>query len=125
MARLYLDSDVRAGYVLRLRSRGHDAVHVKDFGTFHETDDYHLSVAALQGRVLVTHNRDDYILLHRAWRRWTENWRVPDQHPGILVVPQDKTTDVITAIDDFFALGLPIVNLLYVFTRVRGWTEIR
>lgn len=46
--------------------------------------------AARQGRVLVSHNEADFLLLHRAWRRFAAEWGVqpPPSHPGILVFRQ-------------------------------------
>lgn len=48
----------------------------------------HLAEAAEAGRILITHNRNDFILLHRAWHRWSRRWGVYRLHAGILIIPQ-------------------------------------
>lgn len=124
MARLYLDNDIPLPAAIALQSRGHDVVHVHDFGTFAESDDYHLSAATRLHRVLVTCNHKDFRLLHHAWTRWTAEWNVDHQHGGILVVPQGGI-DVAAIVDDFFRTGYPLTNHLYRYVRSSGWAELR
>lgn len=71
-----------------LRIAGHDVVTAVDLGLQRADDDVHLTEAAEAGRILVTYNRDDFILLHRAWQRWSRRWGVHRSHAGILVIPQ-------------------------------------
>lgn len=124
MVRLYLDNDVKLPAALALQARGHDVVHVRDFGTFAASDDYHLLASARLNRVLVTCNRKDFILLHRAWLRWTAEWNVARQHAGILIVPQ-VGVDTAVIVDDFFKLSFPTPNSLYRYDRALGWVVER
>lgn len=98
MARFHLDHNVSNRIATVLRDHGHDVVTAWDLGLMGADDDVHLSVATDDRRVLVTQNKDDFILLHRAWRRWSALWRaanlqaginvVPYPHTGILIIPQ-------------------------------------
>lgn len=88
MARFHLDQNVSVTLALLLRGRGHDVVTANDAGLLDADDDVHLLAAAKAGRVLVTHNRDDFRLLHYAWRRWARDWQVARSHAGILAIPQ-------------------------------------
>ena len=45
-----------------------------DLGLTAADDDVHLWEAAVTDRILVAHNADDFILLHKAWRRWLAGW---------------------------------------------------
>jgi predicted nuclease of predicted toxin-antitoxin system len=86
----YLDNDLAAGVALSLRTAGHVAISARDLRLRRATDDEQLLVAADAGRVFVTHNEDDFTLLHDAWRKWFSAKGVQAQHAGILVVPQGQ-----------------------------------
>jgi len=72
-----------------LRQLGHDVVHSQEIGMKYEPDDAQLFVAAQDNRVLVTKNRDDFVLLHHAWQRWSAGWGVNPAHAGILIIAAD------------------------------------
>src|SRR5262245_59716247 len=57
-------------------------------------DDKILFEAARLGRVVLTHDEEDFLLLDRAWRRWSSGWNVQPlpQHAGILLLPTIKVT---------------------------------
>ncbi len=74
MARFQLDQNVSATLALLLRGLGHDVVTTNDAGLLDVDDDVQLLAAAKAARVPITHNREDFRLLHRAWRRWTREW---------------------------------------------------
>jgi hypothetical protein len=84
----YVDNNVSADTALALRRMGAHVVLTKDFGLRRAHDDFQLLKAAQDGWMLVTHNRTDFELLHRAWHRWSDAWGTPRQHAGILVIPQ-------------------------------------
>ncbi len=88
MARFHLDENVSAGIAARLRDLGHDVVTAADAGLLGADDDVQLLAAAKADRVLIAHNREDFRLLHKAWRRWTRDWQVQRSHAGIFTIPQ-------------------------------------
>ncbi|HEX5506266.1 MAG TPA: DUF5615 family PIN-like protein [Thermomicrobiales bacterium] len=88
MARFHLDHNVSMALTALLRAAGHDTVTAGDLGLQRADDDVHLAEAAEAGRIFVTHNRTDFVLLHRAWHRWSRRWGVHRPHAGILVIPQ-------------------------------------
>lgn len=103
MPEIYADEDLNGALVRRLRARGYDvlrAIDVKPAGTL---DHEHLMVATDTGRLLITHNHDDFWHLHRAWHARARHWSVQPSpmHSGILAVPRkhdlaiDMTADFI------------------------------
>lgn len=76
MALLYVDHDVSVLVAPLLRAKGHDIVVTSELGLGGESDSNHLLRAAQEGRILVSHNQRDYMLLNRAWLDWTEGWPV-------------------------------------------------
>ncbi len=88
MARFHFDQNVALDVAVLVRHVGHDVVTTGEAGLLDADDDVHLLAAARAGRILVTHNRRDFRLLHRAWQRWTRDWRVLMGHAGILIIPQ-------------------------------------
>ena len=63
----------------------------RDMGRLKATDDEPLLTATDLDHLLVTHNQDDYELLHRAWHRFARRWGVvAGQHAGVIIVPQSQ-----------------------------------
>ena len=138
MPAFYLDNDVAHEVASFLGSEGHDAVTTRSIGRQAATDDEQLLTAAEQRWILVTHNWDDYTLLHGAWLRWSRAWQVRPEHAGILVIPQPPELSVIRAAQElsgFVRSGRPLINELYRrrrpgarpawerWRRGRGWTR--
>ncbi|MCC7106519.1 MAG: DUF5615 family PIN-like protein [Chloroflexi bacterium] len=91
MAHLYLDHCVASQLALLIRSAGkHDVTTARDLGLARSPDPQQLLRAASEAWPLVTHNRDDYIMLHDAWVRWTSAWHITPRHSGILIILQDR-----------------------------------
>ena len=90
MAVFQLDHNVSAQLRPLLRLAGHEVYDAREQGLDRVSDDVLLLEAMRAGRVLVTHNEGDFLLLHAAWRRWPVAWGIvpPPAHAGILLVPQ-------------------------------------
>jgi hypothetical protein len=84
MARLYANENFPLRVVLGLRGLGHDVLTVAEAGKAGRaiSDEDVLTFAILQGRAVLTLNRQDFIRLHRDR---------PD-HTGIIVCTQDDDT---------------------------------
>ena len=82
---LYLDDDsVRGVLIRRLAAEGHDVLTPSEAGIEGKEDPAHLMCAIRTGRVLLTHNYDDFKLLH-------DLLMVADgHHAGIFVVRRDN-----------------------------------
>lgn len=118
----YFDHNVRRELVFHLRAVGHDVVTAHDLGLERAWHDLHLWTAAQQGRILVTNNRDDFLLLHSAWQRWSSGWQVAAVHSGILILPQTWTTErMAQAVEQLLAPGQLLPNELYAWSPSRGW----
>jgi Domain of unknown function (DUF5615) len=104
VARFYLDHDVSLRLALLLRAAGHDTTTAQEAGLSHASDDAQLLAAAQQQRILVTHNRKDYVLLHDAWRRWPVAWgTLAPPHAGILVLDHRPERELAAAVETFIA----------------------
>lgn len=103
-------------------------VTARELGLEDADDDVHLLVALQDGRILVTHNGDDFILLHRAWRRWTQFWRVSQPHAGILIIPQAPHLSPTRATDELDRIQARAVlaNELYEYEwrTSRDWVRL-
>ncbi len=83
--RLYLDDDsVRAVLIRQLTTDGHDILIPADAGIAGQEDPTHFMCAIRNARVLLTHNHDDFKLLHDLIML------AGGHHPGILVVRRDN-----------------------------------
>ncbi len=126
MADFYADQNISLDLIALLRGRGHTAITARDLGLERARDDEHLLVAAERGRMLLTYNRDDFELLHDAWRRWSRAWQVTAAHAGILIAPHPPHRSVAEAareIDSLLASGYPLANELYRWRPVGGWVR--
>src|SRR5437868_15239548 len=79
MARLYADENFNYTVTVELRRLGHDVRTVQDAGRRGEVDPTVLSDATADGRAVITHNRFDFVRLHRR----------PIAHAGIIVCTDD------------------------------------
>lgn len=124
MADLYLDHNVAIPLAPLLRGAGHTVVTARELALEHAGDDEHVLNAAQQRRILVTHNRADFVLLHAAWQRWSTAWRVSERHAGILILPQPLAVPRMgQAIIDFLQRGQAIENELYEWRPSTGWSR--
>jgi hypothetical protein len=122
VASIYLDNDVAFPLATLLRSRGHEVTTTLELGRTRAHDHLQLLLAAHNAWLLVTHNRRDFILLHDAWRLWSEYWQITPRHGGIVVLPQNQhwtVRDMSRQLDILFAGGYPLVNEFYDW-RVQG-----
>ncbi|MGH2557461.1 MAG: DUF5615 family PIN-like protein [Thermomicrobiales bacterium] len=125
MASIYLDEDNGRTMARLLRTHGHDVIWGKEYQTPGTTDELHLISAVLTGRIFVTHNERDFVLLHRAWVAWPRALNIPwPVHRGILVIPQPPTLPIVqaaTQVDAFLRAGPSLANAYYIWKRDRGW----
>jgi hypothetical protein len=82
---LYIDDDsVDRVLIRRLRESGYDTVTPTDAGTSGQADPVHFMSAIRAGRAVLTHNYDDFKLLHDLILL------AGGHHPGALVVRRDN-----------------------------------
>lgn len=115
-----------------LRGRGHDLDLTGDLGLHRATDGKVLLTAASLGRVLLTHNERDFALLHDAWLRWTAEWSIAPNHPGIIILPQAQRWEWARSAAEIEELltdtpgepaGTRLANRLWAWRASRGWAE--
>lgn len=83
--KLYIDDDSIGKQLLRLlHSAGHDAQIPKDVGLVGALDPNHLKHAIRTGRVFMSANHDDFMILHELI------CESGGSHPGIVVVRYDN-----------------------------------
>lgn len=78
-ASIYLDEDVDVLLADLLRSRGFQALTARDAEQLHRSDADQLAFAAANGMAILTHNRDDFVALHRDYHNSGRS------HSGILI----------------------------------------
>ncbi len=67
MTAFYFDENVSAVLEGPLRAYGHLVFSTYTEGHLRSPDPHQLRYATERGQVIVTHNRDDFALLHDAW----------------------------------------------------------
>ncbi len=116
MAALFLDNDVSVRLAVLLNSEGHDVTTARQERRRSASDAEQLLRASEQGRILVTHNTNDYVLLHDAWLLWSSAWGIEPHHAGILTIPQSHHVPVdrmARDIDRLLQSGTTVVDRLY------------
>jgi predicted nuclease of predicted toxin-antitoxin system len=118
---LYLDDDTAAGLLAKLlRNAGHDVALPSEIGMAGAPDAAHFARAIRDGRVCMTKNYDDFLLLHALIMQ------AKGSHPGIVVVRQENnpTRDltpkgIVAAIRKLETAGVPIANEYIVLNQWR------
>lgn len=85
--RFLLDEDLPPGAAEIARNLGLDVISVHEISRRGYADDEQLRFAAIEGRVFLTRNRDDFLLLT------VEFYRVGEPHPGLLIVGRNLPND--------------------------------
>lgn len=80
--RFLLDEDLSPVAAETARGLGLDAVSVHELGRRGYTDREQLAFAAAEGRIFLTRNRDDFIVLT------VEAFHTGEPHAGVLIVPR-------------------------------------
>ena len=123
LAILYLDEDVSHHIGTRLEITGHTIYTTYQQGRAETSDGGQLLYAATYVWTIVSHNREDFELLHDAWLRWTQAWSLSSQHPGILVISQRVSNhDNATVIDTLLSAHPNLDNQLFGYnTPSQAW----
>jgi hypothetical protein len=124
LADFYFDHNVAFEIATALRVRGHGVVTARDMQLERAYDPEHLFVAAARRWVLVTHNKNDFILLHRAWRYWSGAWGTERQHGGVLIIPEKWRGDIAAAHIELFALDRPLTDELHIGHVHGDWRQV-
>jgi predicted nuclease of predicted toxin-antitoxin system len=97
-----------------LTQTGYTVVTLRSAGTKGWRDPDHLDYAAQHGYTLLTSNPADFVALHQQWQAQGR------AHAGILLVYYDnigakdmKPHDIVRAVENLIASGLPIVDEVY------------
>lgn len=110
--RLYLDDDsVHRVLVALLQREGHDALVPGDFGLAGRKDPVHFRKAILETAVLLSHNYEDFELLHELLIAGQGH------HPGVSLVRKDndptkdmKPSDIVRAVRNLVASGVVVAD---------------
>lgn len=104
MSALYFDNDVSLRLVPLLAGSGHSVTTARGLGLARAGDEMHFLAAVQRQEVLITSNRHDFVLLHRAWLLWaTALGLTMPSHPGILVIDQASLGDQAEALSALLA----------------------
>jgi predicted nuclease of predicted toxin-antitoxin system len=116
MMKIYLDDDSASPLLAKLLARdGYDVVIPGDVGNRGIKDPAHFLFAFEHGRVLLTHNHDDFEVLHRLILG------TGGHHLGLLVVRKDndakrdlRPQGIVRALRKFLSAGLPVADELII-----------
>jgi hypothetical protein len=86
----YIDENVSFLLDGFLRGYGHSVISTHDEGREGSPDPHQLFYVTEHNCVLITHNANDFKLLHDAWHLWTYRWQLPHRHAGIIIAPQTR-----------------------------------
>lgn len=119
--RIYLDDDsVDALLIALLRRAGHDVLLPADFGLSGDEDPVHFSQAIQENAVILSHNYEDFRLLHDFLLIGGGH------HFGLLVVRKDndsrrdmKPAGVVRAIRNFLAANIPLADQCVILNQWR------
>ena len=118
---LYLDDDsVDAALIRLLRSDGHDVLIPADAGTAGREDPVHLMCAIRTSRGLLTHNHDDFRLLHDLVLS------SGGHHPGNFIVRRDNdpardmsNRAIARSIRNLSSAGVPMTDSFHILNHWR------
>ncbi len=122
MADFHIDEDVPVALAQELVALGHTALTARDLYLIGALDPVHLRQAALNNRILVTHNKRDFRVLHQAWTTWFTD----RPHAGILVMKQHVifAPEMARDIDAFLRAGRDMANRAYEWKRGGHWENL-
>lgn len=126
MAAFLLDENVSIRIANHLTALGHHATSIVRAGYGGLPDPDVLLLAQRWQHVLITHNRGDFQLLHRAWRLWGEAWGIRHRHAGILILDQLKGMHAeafAQVIVELVERQPDIAGTLSDWRRDKGWTQ--
>jgi Domain of unknown function (DUF5615) len=126
LARLYFDHNVSRNVAPGLWSAGHTVRVTRGPVAAQLSDDAHLLNAVQDGRTLVTHDRNDFSLLHDAWLTWPATFDMaPPPHPGILVLDQALPALLAQVLAEFLEQtpSARFANAVFWWRRHDGWRQ--
>ena len=82
-AALYLDHNISNELLRLLTHAGHRVYSARTLRMSAANDLEHLLAATDRGAVLITHDKKDFLLLHRTWLALARRWSAVETHPGI------------------------------------------
>jgi hypothetical protein len=124
MARFFLDNDFPLGVGVALARVGHDVTSARSTNREHRRDDDQLLHASHEQRIILTHNKRDFELLHDAWHRWSRSWGVQSVHGGIIVIHQGWShRRYAFVINDFLATYPDLTNRMHLCDFRGNWIE--
>lgn len=87
--RLYLDEDIPIQLAKALRQRGVDVLTTQEAEMAESTDEQQVAFAAENQRAILTHNKRDFVVIHRIYiQDGKEHW-------GIIVADQNKVGSLV------------------------------
>jgi hypothetical protein len=130
MSSFYFDNHVSLVTATNLREYGHNVVATRDRRAQRQRDFQQMITATNLGRLLVTHNERDYILLYRAWHFWSEQWGAANSHNSTsIVIPQFSSSllnwgppGAVRSLSDFANQRPLAFNCLFIWHARDVWT---
>lgn len=109
---------------LLLEDNGHDILASRDVNSERLPDDVLLLTTVRLGRVFITHNRNDFRMLHDAWVTWPAAFGMAlPPHPGVLLLDSGPPETLAQVLVDFFDVVRPdnLPNTIFWWHHRDGW----
>jgi hypothetical protein len=123
VARFFLDNNVSRHLIPILTADGHHILTSRDEGLAARNDVEQLLAATDRNAILVTHDREDFLLLHYAWLALCLRWHQTEAHPGIVVVPQVAEAAVHRYLTEFLQGTQVTQNACWRYGTAEGWVR--
>jgi hypothetical protein len=120
---IFADHNVSRRITDRLRVSGHVVTLAGDERLARAHDEALFLLAARRQLVVLTHDREDFLLLHRAWQLWSADWGIARDHSGILAMEQGPPDRLVAEIESFLQTSLALTNRLYAWRSATGWVD--
>jgi len=123
VARFFLDNNVSHALQALLTADQHTVTTSRAHGLAGRDDVAQLLAAVDLQAVLVTHDREDFLLLHGAWLALAARWQQAEEHHSIVILPQAKEPQLHRYLTEFDTSQRPTRNAYWRYRPSDGWTR--
>jgi hypothetical protein len=123
VAQFFLDNNVTGALHALLVGDGHTMFTSRGEGIASGDDITQVLAATDRDAICVTHDTEDFLLVHRTWLALAARWQQADEHAGIIVLPQEGESELHRYLADFVQSRRPTRNIYWRYRPSDGWTQ--
>ena len=95
--RFYLDEDVPVQLAKAMQQRGISVLTTQEAGMSESTDEQQVVFAVTQQRTILTHNKRDFVIIHKTYME------IGKDHRGIIVADRNKVGELLRRVSKLWA----------------------